>query len=222
MQTITNETRNVLTTLRSLAPSRTVSLSEALRIAELQANRLLLICGIQQTPVPTRVVSDLKRVSVEYDFDMPDQASGASDWDNRRRRWVITINGHQPETRQRFTTLHEYKHIVDHGQPGLHDAGNRLYYGLPAAEFVADFFAGCLLMPRLLLKRTWGTGVQSVRDLAFRFDVSERAMEVRLRQVGFTPKTGRCRSGTSTTHRSQPDYADHPRNAPSHPRLDPT
>ncbi len=202
MQTITNESRSVLATLRSLAPSRALFLSEALRIAELQATRLLTLGGVEETPVPVDVVNDREHIAVEYDFDMPDQASGASDWDSRRRRWVITINGHQPETRQRFTTLHEYKHILDHGHPGLRDVGSRLHYGLPAVEFVADYFAGCVLMPRLLVKRAWAHGIQRPGDLAHLFDVSERAIEVRLAQLGLKTST-RCIDHPVSEGRSQ-------------------
>lgn len=202
MQTITNETRSMLARLRSLAPSRALFLSEALRIAELQATRLLTLRGVEETPVPIDVVADRERIAVEHDFDMPDQASGASDWDSRRRRWVITINGRQPETRQRFTTLHEYKHILDHGHPGLRDVGTRLHYGLPAVEFVADYFAGCVLMPRLLLKRAWGRGIQRPTELARLFDVSERAIEVRLSQLGLTTST-RCLDRADVEGRSE-------------------
>ena len=212
MQTITKRTgpgtQSMLATLRPLAPKRALSLMETLRVAELQANRLLALAGIEETPVPADVIADTERIRVEYDFDMPDHASGASDWDSRSRHWVITINGHQPETRQRFTLLHEYKHILDHGHAGLRETTKRLYYGLPAVEFVADYFAGCVLMPRQLLKQAWGRGVQTVADLALRFDVSERAMDVRLSQIGLSRPAQRCRSGTRVHPPSRTDAPD--------------
>ena len=173
----------MLARLRALAPQRPLSLPEALKVAELQAAQLLALRNLHLAPVPSEVVADLRRISVEYDFDMPDQISGASDWDHQRKRWVITINALQPDTRQRFTLLHEYKHILDHGHPGLAVQPERRYYGLPAPEFVADYFAGCVLMPRPLVLRAWNQGLQEPADLAVRFDVSERAMEVRLSQL---------------------------------------
>jgi Zn-dependent peptidase ImmA (M78 family) len=124
-------------------------------------------------------------------------ASGASDWDHGRRRWVITINGGQQATRQRFTLFHEYKHILDHGRPRMLDAEQRRY-GRPASECIADYFAGCALMPRTLLKRAWAGGIQRLPDLAALFDVSERAIEVRLSQLNLSGSTSRClaRPGT--------------------------
>jgi Zn-dependent peptidase ImmA (M78 family) len=188
----TLEVPSVLASLRRLAPQRPLQLFEALRVAELQANRFLEISEIHETPVPSEIVSRLPRISVEYDFDMPDSASGASDWDDTSKTWVLTINGRQVDTRQRFTLLHEYKHILDHGHAALRVDPGRRYFGLPPVEYVADYFAGCALMPKLLVKRAWGQGIQRSHDLALLFDVSQRAMEVRLAQIGLTDTAARC------------------------------
>jgi Zn-dependent peptidase ImmA (M78 family) len=122
---------------------------------------------------------------------MPAQASGASDWDFGNRLWVITINGGQQATRQRFTLFHEYKHILDHVRPGV-IGGAEQRSGRPTNEYIADYFAGCVLMPRTLIKRAWGSGIQRLGDLAALFDVSERAIEVRLSQVGLIQQLARC------------------------------
>lgn len=181
------EAASVLAILRGIAPARQMSVAEARRVAELQATRLLLMTGVTELPVPAEVVTCQSRVVVEYDFEMPDSASGACHWDRSRGVWVVTINAHHAETRQRFTLLHEYKHILDHGQPQLLEPVKRSYYGLPAAEFVSDYFAGCVLMPRTLVLRAWNAGQLRTQDLALRFDVSERAMEVRLSQLKLGP-----------------------------------
>lgn len=193
----TLEVPSVLASLRRLAPQRPLQLFEALRVAELQANWLLEISKIHETPVPSEIVSRMPRVSVEYDFDMPDSASGASDWDGTSKTWVVTINGRQADTRQRFTLLHEYKHILDHGHAALRADHGRRYFGLPPVEYVADYFAGCALMPKLLVKRAWGQGIQRSHDLALLFDVSQRAMEVRLAQIGLTDSAVRCAPQTA-------------------------
>jgi Zn-dependent peptidase ImmA (M78 family) len=104
---------------------------------------------------------------------------------------VITINGTQQATRQRFTLFHEYKHILDHGRPRLIGADQQ-HYGRPASEYIADYFAGCALIPRTLLKQVWAGGRQRLPDLAALFDVSERAIEVRLSQLNLTGLTSRC------------------------------
>lgn len=186
------EAPSVLASLRQLAPTRSLKLFEALRVAELQASRLLELSGIDVTPVPSEIISRLPRMAIEYNFDMPDGASGASDWDSATKTWVVTINGRHVDTRQRFTLLHEYKHIVDHGRPPLQINPDQRHFGLPPVEYVADYFAGCVLVPKGLLKRAWGQGTQSAGTLAVLFDVSQRAMEVRLEQVGLVGRLDRC------------------------------
>lgn len=173
-----NETRSVLASLRGMFPERSLRFTEALRVAELQATRLLELTGIEAAPIPNEVVSELPRIRVRSG-ELP--TSGMSYWDGQN--WIICLNRREPVTRQRFTLLHEFKHIVDH------NAAARLYTGgrqspERQAELAADYFAGCVLMPRTLLKRAWAAGIQSPAAVARFFDVSERAAEVRLVQVG--------------------------------------
>lgn len=192
---------SVLAEVRAVAPRRPLTIREAVRVAELQAAKLLALGGVDAAPIPLDIISDQARIVVSHDFDMPDAVSGTCQWDPRARLWRITLNPQKPDTRQRFTVLHEYKHILDHGRPDLRATGRpRHYYGLPASEFIADYFAGCALMPRLLVKRAWAAGVQDLADLAVHFDVSERAMEVRLGQLRLTVTDRRFtdRHGQST------------------------
>lgn len=132
------------------------------------------------------VIAELPRLRVVH-RRLP--TSGMSYWDGQA--WVIAVNSAEPLTRQRFTLLHEFKHVMDHGQT------ERLYGGAGSlaeqrAEQVCDYFAGCVLMPKLLVKRAWGSGLQSAKDLAGHFDVSERAVEVRLAQLGLSEPVDRC------------------------------
>jgi len=175
--------RSVLASLRAMVPNRPLRFSEALRVAEWQATRLLELFRIEDGPVPAECISELPRIRVIY-RDMP--TSGASCWDGTA--WVIYVNKTEPKTRQRFTLFHEYKHIVDHGRT------TQLYGGSSdaRAEQVADFFAGCALMPRRFLKRAWGHGVQDPARLARAFDVSPRAASVRLAQIGLSDPMPRC------------------------------
>jgi hypothetical protein len=185
MHTTTNQPGDsVLARLRRLSPHRPLQLSEALWRAELQANRLLQLCrAAADVPIPTTIVTELPRIIVEHDPDLAaTAASGCSDWDYRRRSWVISLNGSEPRRRQRFTVLHEYKHIIDHGSPGI--LPSRYPLPRPAAEIVADYFAGCVLIPKRLLTAAYYDGIQSPADLAQLFDVSKEAIRVRLVQVG--------------------------------------
>jgi Zn-dependent peptidase ImmA (M78 family) len=178
---------SVLATLRALLPARRLGLSEALQIAELQASYLLRLRDISDLPVPVEIVTGLPRLTIDYDPDLPRHAaSGASAWSSQRRAWVISVNPDEPQTRQRFTVLHEFKHIIDHYHAGLGGYLPTTFYGLTPVEYVAEYFAGCVLMPRRWVKAMFYDGVQQPAELAELFAVSRRAMEVRLDQLGLT------------------------------------
>jgi len=181
---------SILAFLRAVVPARRVSYSEALRIAELQANKLREHFGINDAELPSEVIADLSRVTIDYDHDMP--VSGSTHWNGQY--WVITLNASEPIVRQRFSLMHEFKHIIDHttrqqlyGNGGDSASAQR-------AERVADYFAACLLMPKRWVKRYWGEGIQTMTGLADRFGVSTQAMRYRLLQLGLIDTPPRCRT----------------------------
>jgi hypothetical protein len=186
-----NQTNNesVLATLRALVPPRRLTYTESLRIAELQANRLLEIFRIDGPRVPSELVTKLPRLEVRMEVDLP--ASGSTHWE--RGRWIITLNASEPIVRQRFSLMHEFKHILDH-------TTRQYLYGDVAnddqaaarAERAADQFAGFLLMPKRWIKREWFNNGQRLSIAAQRFDVSPRALAVRLWLLGMAPQVPRC------------------------------
>jgi Zn-dependent peptidase ImmA (M78 family) len=182
-----DEGRSVLSSLRGLIPMRRCRFDEALRIAELQAARLQELTRVETAPIPNEIVSELPRIQVTY-RDIP--TSGLSYWDGQN--WVIALNRSEPWTRQRFTLLHEYKHIMDHGSIKSLYPGGRGRTPEQQAEQAADYFAGCVLMPRRLMKQAWGSGLQTPGRLARHFETSERAVAVRLAQIGLTDNATRC------------------------------
>lgn len=197
------ENRSVLANLRAVIPNRTsINFHDALSVAELHANRLLELHDITDGPIPRELITELPRLKIEY-VDAP--ISGASFWNGYA--WVIQLNKRESWTRQRFTLAHEYKHIIDHG------SAQRLYTATtttPAAdvaEQAADYFAGCLLVPRKLLKRAWGSGIQRPRDLARHFQVSEPAIAVRLAQTGLVERTTRCQARPQRYYRLSPQLS---------------
>jgi IrrE N-terminal-like domain len=177
---------SVLASLRALIPERRLGFGEALQLAELQANRLLELTGVTRGPVPTEIVSSLPRIRVLYRH-LP--SSGLSFWNGET--WVVLLNSIEPVTRQRFTLLHEFKHIIDHGRDRLLYRGGHRLSAAAQAERAADYFAGCALMPKRLIKRAWGRRLQRPAVLANLFGVSRRAVEVRLVQLGLTEPTPR-------------------------------
>jgi hypothetical protein len=80
--------RGVLAMLRALVPQRGLSPWEALRIAELQANRLLQYFEIDAVPVPEEIISELPRVRVVREPGLP--VSGGAHWDGRF--WIISLD----------------------------------------------------------------------------------------------------------------------------------
>ncbi|MGL4299408.1 MAG: ImmA/IrrE family metallo-endopeptidase [Candidatus Neomicrothrix subdominans] len=206
--TVTNRT-TVLKRLRALTPLREISFGEALRIAELQASTLvaLLTAGSQELDI-----ADLPRIRITYE-DLA--VSGSSHWNGRT--WVITIARSDSLARQRFTLMHEFKHIIDHGNTTRLYLGDKRRTSEQQAELAADYFAGCALIPKRDLKRAWGNGIQRTVDLALVFGVSEPAIRVRLAQTGLSTEidhipTPRCARPVRTPRgHSQAFRPVHPR-----------
>src|SRR5207249_1746469 len=88
--------RGVVTTLRDSVPPRPLLRAEALRIAELQAQKFLALMAIAEPPVPKSIIAELPRVQVAVLRPFP--VSGATQW--KSGRWLIVLNGREPETRR--------------------------------------------------------------------------------------------------------------------------
>ena len=169
--------------LRAKAPRRALRSAEAAQVAEWQATALLELAQLQAPPTPSHLISELPRVLVRTDDDLP--VSGCTSW--QAGRWLIVLNGSEPLVRQRFSLAHEYKHVIDHrfrdvlyvDRPGLSAAAQ--------AERAADCFAACLLMPRNWVKQAWADGHQHLHGLSglcHLFNVSAPAMARRLDDLG--------------------------------------
>lgn len=178
----------VITVLRDMVPIRPLTRIEANSIAERQAQKFRDLLGITDGPLDDQVILDLPRIEVRRLSPWP--SSGATQWINGR--WVVVLNASEPAVRQRFSLAHELKHIIDHRFIDI------IYDHIPAherhtfVEATCDYFAGCLLMPRPLVKRAYTTGTQRLDLLARQFHVSQPAMATRLRQIGLTEPTPRC------------------------------
>lgn len=180
--------RGTIAQLRDSTPIRALTMPEALHVAEAQASKLVGLLGLTEPPFQTALIEELPRIVVERTYPFP--VSGASHWADGR--WLIVLKSSEPLVRQRFTLMHEVKHILDH--PFI----DRLYpeaYEVSSAdraEQVCDFFAAAVLMPRAWVKRVWGNGTQDPAQLARLFNVSKQAMERRLESIGLTQRSQRC------------------------------
>ncbi len=197
----------VIARLRQLVPVTSMDFRATLRLAERQAGELLRLSAHDDaTPVSTSVVTDLSRIRVAYE---PIGDSGMSHYVDGV--WLIVINTADHRLRQRFTLLHELKHIIDHKH------ARRLYPGKPwltgeeraadakrERERAADYFAGCVLMPKSRMLRLWANGLRKPAEFAVHFDVSAAAAKVRLEQVGLTRPGWMCTRGLRTPDPTMP------------------
>lgn len=191
---ITNTRPSTLSCLRALSPAVRLDRDDARVIAERQATKLIELLdahdGLREDHL-----AGLPRVRIVREA-LP--TSGLSYWNGVE--WIIVLNEAESFERQRFSLLHEYKHIVDHGQAGV------LYANEQEAERAADYFAGCALMPKRELKRVYCTITQHVQMLASYFGVSPAAIRVRLDQTGLVEpstftRTARCARPVKTPWR---------------------
>jgi Zn-dependent peptidase ImmA (M78 family) len=157
-------------------PRRKLSPSEAHRIVELQGNRLRELLDVQSPDLPDSAITDLPRIVVGYEARLP--VSGVTAWHNGR--WHILINSLEDFSRQRFSLAHELFHVVNYPTLSFLLPGAEQFS--PSAERLAEYFGGCLLVPKRHLLRLVGEG-QRGQDLANIFGVSRRAINVRMQQL---------------------------------------
>jgi Zn-dependent peptidase ImmA (M78 family) len=182
--------------LRAAMPRRSLQINEAKHIAERQAALLRWQLSQAATPaMPTDVLTALPFLTVVFRDRLAKSALATK----TERGWVIVLRADEPLVRQRFSLAHEIKHLLD---DELTTSRRPLY--VPSAthsadeqtERVCDHFAACLLMPKMLLRRDWTSGIQEPLRLARRYQVSKTALEIRLRELGLMDPTPRC--GTAT------------------------
>jgi hypothetical protein len=175
--------------LQALVPRRRLTREEAVAVAEQHAARLRKALGVDEAALTDEQLRTLPGVRIETVRGLG--VSGAT----RRvgELWIILINQDDAPRRQRFTIAHELKHILDdQATMHLHRRGLLASGQDWLTERICDYFAACLLMPRLWVKRAWVNGTQSPSELARLFEVSVDAMNVRLHQLGLVEAAPRC------------------------------
>jgi Zn-dependent peptidase ImmA (M78 family) len=176
-----------------------LSPAEARYVAERQAATLLAHSGIERPAVPDSIVTNLPSVSVTRRPSFP--TSGMATQTDTG--WVIVLRAEEAKVRQRFSLIHEFKHVIDDPFIEWMYPTRGGYSPEDRAERICDYFAACVLMPRIWVKRDWaGGGIQDIDRLARRYHVSRIAMAVRLSELGLLPPTPRC-AGTTRTGEGQ-------------------
>jgi Zn-dependent peptidase ImmA (M78 family) len=172
----------LLTQLRRLMPIRRLAYYEHLLIAERQATRLLSLHNQVQPPVKLEWLSSGKLGNIEVVLESRwrmEGLSGMTSWADGH--WVIGVNKGNPHVRRRFTLCHEFKHVLDAHRDRV------TYQGITdhQRERIADYFAACYLVPKMILRQAWTRGLQDPEALAGLFQVSRQAMDKRLSYLQF-------------------------------------
>lgn len=174
MTTTTPTNTSILASLRALTPRCQVDFDDTKQLAERQAVLLRQRFG---GIITEEAIAGLPRVRIVRE---PLPTSGLSYWTGHE--WLIVLAADDSPARQRYTLLHEFKHVIDHG------AARRLYRTQWETERAADYFAACALMPKPALKRIFCNVTQDVEALARYFGVSRQAIRVRLEQTGLVER----------------------------------
>ncbi|RDI54024.1 uncharacterized protein DUF955 [Nocardia mexicana] len=182
-----NHRRGVITSLRGLAPKRSVTCEESIRITERQADLMVKRAtqlGGPLLPVSEKALSQTARIRVEYTNQ---RVTGYHVWDKRRRQWLIQLSASASQAEQRVALAIEFKSILDTGR--LRHLYTSSYVDiLEQADRAGIHFAACFFVPVHLLKHAWSQGIRTVTGLARLFDVSEDIIRLRLWTTGLKPK----------------------------------
>jgi len=163
---------------------------------EQQAARLLEKNNVRRAPVSVDAIAKALGLDVRY-APTSDDVSGALIRNGNSA--VIAVNSAQHENRQRFTIAHEIGHFILHKRTERHfdedfriDYRNTVSSEATRDEIEANRFAAALLMPESFLRQDLmkmkvvdSEAEHIVQTLAIRYKVSQRAMELRLLNLGY-------------------------------------
>jgi predicted transcriptional regulator len=175
--------RSTLAMLREQVPQRPLSGYEVRQVLDRQATRLLKLSETFGPPVPVEAIAtSLPRVVVKRVEGLP--SSGRAQWSGAA--WVLLVDAKEAKVRQRYSLAHELAHVIWHPLSAEALPDTKRSSASERIETACEYFAACLLMPRVWMKRAYfDEGIQDVPSLARLFAVSWLAMRVRLEQLGF-------------------------------------
>ena len=145
-----------------------------------------VIVKYQHNSPPIQVVSIATELGINvYTVkEWPNDLSGKLQKDEGSKSgFSIYVNAKHPDVRKRFTIAHEIAHYILHqdkiGDGIVEDALYRS--GLSNAdETAANSMAADILMPWHLINKAINSGINSVEELAAKFNVSNSSMSIRL------------------------------------------
>lgn len=177
---------NLIAELRGIAPQRPLTYGESLQVARVQAARLRRWAGATDPDINLIWLVEQRAVPVHFVPSYKLQEESGLTTNGVAGTLQVFINRNEPEARQRFSLLHEWKHVLDFDQADtLHaklGSGNQ-HVKAQMIEWICNEFAGHVLMPTGLVKRIW-FNTQNLTLTATMFNVSVEAMAKRLERLG--------------------------------------
>lgn len=176
----------LLTELRAITPNRPLTYGESIQVARIQAARYRR--WAQATEPAINLIGLVKQRLVPVNLVPSYRLNGESGLTTNAVDGTLQIfvNQNEPNVRQRFSLLHELKHVIDfandttwHAKLGRGDA--KLHHDM--IEWVCNEFAAHVLMPTGMVKRIWFT-TQDLSLTATLFHVSAEAIATRLEKLG--------------------------------------
>lgn len=147
-------------------------------------SNILLNNDLYKIPVNILKIAKSNDIAV-YKADLEKKILGAIRYDKQNKKYTILLNEKQSYEQQRFTLAHELGHFFLHKKilesEELHV--DIMYKIEDEQEAEVDYFAGALLMNKLLLEKMYEKN-QSIRELAEMFEVSISVMTIRLDTLG--------------------------------------
>ncbi|PZX03190.1 uncharacterized protein DUF955 [Celeribacter halophilus] len=160
--------------------------------------------GLLQSP--EQVIQYYKRMGLEVDSSIPIEAIIGANPELELRyadlgindayikkiaenRFEIGVNSKHHPNRQRFSMAHEYGHYLLHrgkihempeGEQILHRNGDR-----NRVEYQANDFAAELLMPEMLVRKSFRSSGGSLKKMSDTLCVSKEALKYRLENLGY-------------------------------------
>jgi hypothetical protein len=171
---------------RALVPPRPMLYGEHIQYAHVQAYHVRGWLDHGEPDVNLVNLLDQRLIPVEFvPSHVLDDNSGLTT-DLPDGRLQVFLNENHPPTRQRYSLMHEWKHVLDFYLSDLlyRDIGHgdaEKQHDL--REAVANEFAAHVLMPTMLVKRVW-FATQDISLAASAFNVSLDAMATRLKKLG--------------------------------------
>jgi len=100
-----------------------------------------------------------------------------------RDSWVIQLNENDASVRKRFALFHEAFHVLARCRATTLVFRKRGRNAGSFSEFLADYFARCVLIPRKWVEKKWPE-TRDLDQIAKIFDVPKPLMWLRLREMG--------------------------------------